>query len=147
MMSSLDAKETLESKLAFGRLILSFGVKIKKYRVENGRFNDPLYKDSCEKNNQTLTFCGVGAHHQNGIAKRSIQDLELIGRTVIPHGIIMWPETISVSLCPYALKYASDRHNHLTLDKHDYTPLERISRTQSQIAPEYFTHGFDPGTC
>ena len=48
----------------------------------------------------------------------------------------MWPEAISVSLWPYALKYTSDRHNHLTLNKHGYTPLERISRTRSQIAPE-----------
>ena len=26
---------------------------------------------------QTITFCGVGAHHQNGVAKRRIQDLVL----------------------------------------------------------------------
>ena len=47
MMTSLDAKETLESKLAFESLMLSFGVKVKKYRVDNGRCNDPLYNKSC----------------------------------------------------------------------------------------------------
>ncbi|KAL7535272.1 hypothetical protein ACHAWF_005115 [Thalassiosira exigua] len=37
------------------------------YHADNGRFADNCFVDMCNDKDQTLTFCGVGAHHQNGI--------------------------------------------------------------------------------
>ena len=138
MMTSINTEQTMEAKLAFERLAHSFGVMILSYRADNGRFSDTNFMRHCEKNNQKITFCGVGAHHQNGIAERHIRSLTDLARTVLLHGMKMWPEAITLSFWPFALKYASDRHNRLTIDSLGYTPLERFSRTRSQIAPDRF---------
>ena len=68
---ALNAQETLEAKLSFERLSMSFGVKVKKYRVDNGMLTYSTFQDSCKFNGQEITFCGVGAHHQNGIVERA----------------------------------------------------------------------------
>ena len=138
MMTSINTQQTMEAKLAFERLALSHGVIVSSYRADNGRFSDSDFMRHCEENNQAITFCGVGAHHQNGIAERHIRTLTDIARTILLHGMKMWPEAISLSFWPFALKYASDRHNKLAIDSLGYTPLERFSRTRSQIVPERF---------
>ncbi len=44
------------------------GVTIKHYHADNGLFRTKPFEQDIEKKGQTLTFAGVGAHHQNGIA-------------------------------------------------------------------------------
>ena len=34
---------------------------------------------------QKVTFCGVGAHHQNGVAENTINQLTLTSRTLLVH--------------------------------------------------------------
>ena len=75
MMRSLNSSEKMAAKHAFKRLAHSHGVKILNYRADNGRFADDVFVKDCEAQHQGLTFCGVGAHHQNGIAERRIQTL------------------------------------------------------------------------
>jgi len=50
-------------------------MSIKGYRADNGCFADKTWHNNCTKQHQELTFCGVGAHHQNGIAEKRIRDL------------------------------------------------------------------------
>ena len=45
------------------------GIKIEQYHADDGRFADPAWKEDCRLKNQKLTFCGVGAHHQNAIVE------------------------------------------------------------------------------
>ena len=142
LMRRLDGKETIEAKHAFERLANSHGVKIKGYRADNGRFADTSFKEDCLHQNQVLTFCGVGAHHQNGIAERAIRDLSEIARTSLLNGERMWPEMIGTILWPLALAHACDRHNKLTIDNMGYTPIERFSGVRMQInASEFHTWG------
>ena len=72
-----SAIETLEAKAAYERLAETYGVTVRAYRGDNGRFAETAFKESCASLNQKLTFCGVGAHHQNGIAERAIKELTL----------------------------------------------------------------------
>ena len=67
LQTSLDGAQTLDAKLAFETLADSCGVEIKSYRADNGRFAEKSFRDSVKACNQTIGFCGVGAHHQNGI--------------------------------------------------------------------------------
>ena len=67
LVNGISSKETLESKLSYERIFLSYGRKVKGYHVENLRFNDYNFKGLCIKGGQKLTFCDVGAHHQNVI--------------------------------------------------------------------------------
>jgi len=67
--TSMTSEETLKSKLAFEKFAASHGVNIKHYHADNGRFKDKLFSKSIEEKGQTISCCGVGAHHQNGIAE------------------------------------------------------------------------------
>ena len=77
----MTSEETLKSKLAFEKYALSHGVHIKHYHADNGRFKDTLFTTDIEEKGQTISYCGVGAHHQNGIAEKRIGDLQ---RTATP---------------------------------------------------------------
>ena len=63
LMRRLTSEETLEAKHSFERLAKTYGVTIKAYRADNGRFADSAFKDDCTSVNQDISFCGVGAHH------------------------------------------------------------------------------------
>jgi hypothetical protein len=71
--TSMTSEETLKSKLAFEKFALSHGVHIKHYQADNGRFKGNLFTKSIEDKGQTISFCGVGAHHQNGIAEKRME--------------------------------------------------------------------------
>ena len=69
LMRRLDTVETLEAKANFERLLNTYGVEVKNYRADNGRFSDAAFVEACEDAQQGISFCGVGAHHQNGVAE------------------------------------------------------------------------------
>ncbi len=74
--TSMSSEETVKSKVAFEKFAATHGVNIKHYHADNGRFKDNLFMKSIEEKGQTITFCGVGAHHQNGKAEKRIGDLQ-----------------------------------------------------------------------
>jgi hypothetical protein len=55
------AEETLKAKKAFEIHTESFGVRIKQYQADNGRFQDVTFKEHCIEQGQRLTYCGVNA--------------------------------------------------------------------------------------
>ena len=75
LMTEMDGNTTVEAKQAFERLAHSHKVPIKHYHCDNGLFGTNIFKQSIEKANQTISFCGVNAHHQNGRAERRIKDI------------------------------------------------------------------------
>ena len=66
-MRRLEGSETMAAKLAFERKMKQHGVRLQKYRADNGRFSDNSFRKHCEDNGQEIKFCAVGDHHQNGI--------------------------------------------------------------------------------
>jgi hypothetical protein len=83
--TSMTSEETLKSKQAFEKFAKSHGVNIKHYHADNGRFRDKLFTKDIEEKGQTISFCGVGAHHQNGIAEKRIGDLQRRATTLLLH--------------------------------------------------------------
>ena len=73
LMRDLTLDETLLAKTSFERLENDGGVAIKSYRADNGRFADKELHDALNDSNQTITFCAVGGHHQNGIVEKKIK--------------------------------------------------------------------------
>ena len=86
-----------------------------------------------KKSLQPITFCGVGAHHQNGITENTIKQLTLISRTLLVHAQGLWPEYITTMLWPYALKAAQDRMNQLNIDLDGRTPDMKFSGVVSKV--------------
>ena len=70
LMRDLTLHKNLLAKTAFERHANKGGVSISAYRADNGRFSDAGFQKAIKDANQTITFCAVGAHHQNGIANR-----------------------------------------------------------------------------
>ncbi len=113
LMHNLLLDDTLLAKHAYECFLSSIRVTAKAYHANNGRFADKCFKDDCATSNQSITFCGVGSHHQNGIAERKIKEITLGAQTLLLHAKRMLPEYILTILWPFSLKCGEDRLNNL----------------------------------
>jgi len=78
LMHDLTLDETLLAKTSFERHANEGGVNIDSYCADNGRLADSRFQQAVKDCNQKITYCAVGAHHQNGIVERRIKELTLI---------------------------------------------------------------------
>jgi transposase InsO family protein len=88
-------------------------VQIKSFRADNAPFNAAEFKNDLENKGQTISFSGVGAHHQNGAAERAIKTTTSWARTMMLHAILHWPEQTTLDLWPFAMDHAVYCWNHL----------------------------------
>eukprot|EP00957_Ditylum_brightwellii_P022844 1723792-Ditylum_brightwellii.AAC.1 len=84
------------------------------YHKDNGRFGEKAFRATCDEQGQDITFCGMRAHHQNGIAENWIKLLALKSWIMLLHAKRHWPEYITTMLWPYALKMAETLTEHHT---------------------------------
>ena len=110
--TSTDAKQTLEGKHKLERYSKKFDVKISSFRADNGTFRAKDVIDDIDKFDQEITFCGVNAHHQNGVAERFIRTIIEKGRTNFIHAATHWPDALASELWTYAINYAVWQWNH-----------------------------------
>ena len=48
---------------------------IKSYRGDNGVYKTAEFRAELRNNDQHITYCGAGTHHQNGVAERYIRTM------------------------------------------------------------------------
>ena len=113
LMTEMNAKSTVTAKEAFERISKSHGVKVRHYHCDNGLFDTIEFKASLQKAHQSITFCSVNAHHQNGKAERRIKDVTEGARTSLNHAAHRWPKTIHPALWPMALKHYVNLRNNI----------------------------------
>ena len=70
LQKRIMSAETVLAKQSFKRFARDHGVKILLYHADNGRFADNGFIQACKDNNQGITYCGVNAHFQIGIAEK-----------------------------------------------------------------------------
>ena len=85
LMQDLTLEQTIAAKHGYECYLGLLGIASKGYHADNGRFTDKGFQDDCLVNDQFITFCGVGSHHQNGIAERKIKDLRIGAQTILLH--------------------------------------------------------------
>jgi hypothetical protein len=141
MQTSTNATETLAAKHAFEFYAASFNVSIRRYHGDNGRFSENIFTADCERQGQRLSFCGVNAHFQNGIAERKIRDLQDRTRTMIVHAKHHWPDAITSNLWPYALRLANEGSRCVPVFE-GQTPLQLFTGQESQVSPHHHLHPF-----
>ena len=127
---STAAEETVQAKKAFEAFAALHGIVVRHYHADNGRFAETKWLEAVHQHRpqQTVSFCGVGAHHQNGIAEKKIRDLQENARTMMLHAAQRWPAAHSVSLWPYAIRMAADAMNSTPRnDKSRVSPIERFA--------------------
>ena len=127
---SLKASETLAGKHKFERELHKFGHKVEKYKADNGVYKSAEFMSDIKKCNQEIEFCGVGAHHQNGVAERAIRTVTTSARTMMLHAAIHWPSEISTELWPFAMEYAVYLWNRMPGRISKVTPLEIMTGTK-----------------
>ena len=64
------------------------GKNVKHYRTDNGIFTKTVFMKEIENNNQIISSCGVGAHHQNTHAERAIRTVLTTSRALLLHAIL-----------------------------------------------------------
>jgi hypothetical protein len=72
---STGGKEAIAAKHHFELLASTHHHSIKCYHTDNGIFASKEFRSSCIQQNQRITFCGVNAHHQYGIAECHIRTI------------------------------------------------------------------------
>ena len=63
----------------------TFDIRMRKIHTDNGIFAEEGFRSDVSDNNQTISYCGVGAHFQNGTAKDYIKQLTQKARTMLIH--------------------------------------------------------------
>ena len=91
LQKKLMSAETVLAKQAFECFARDLGVKILHYHADNGRLADNGFIKACKGNNQGLSYCGINAHFQNGMAEKWIRDLQEQVRTMLLFTIHKWP--------------------------------------------------------
>ena len=66
-------------------------VAIKAYRGDKGVYCSNEFRADVKQFGQDLDLCGVGAHHQNGVAERAIRTISTAARAMMLHAMIHWP--------------------------------------------------------
>jgi hypothetical protein len=133
--------EMLKAQHAFELYARERGVRVRNYHADNGRFVDNAWKGGLAQEDQGITYCGVNAHWQNGIAERRIRDLKEQTRTMLLHAQHHWPDAVATSLWPYAMRTASHVFNNAPMlqgNHKDKTPRELF--TEVRISAEVRHH-------
>ena len=119
-------------------------MKIKNYHADNGRFAGSKFAKSITTEDQGITYCGVGAHHQNGISGYSNRLIPNIGRTDLLYALRYWPEQITTMFWPYAIKMTCDRLNTFALDENGISPEEYFHGIKRRVDVKDFHTPFCP---
>jgi hypothetical protein len=130
LMTKLTSKETMEAKQAFEHFAEQHIIRILHYHCGNGQFADNAFKNSCSTKGQRLTFCGVNAHFQNGIAEKAIRNLCKSAQKQLLHACQRWPAAIHLALWPYALRSAAHLHNTLPVLEDGTSRLELLAPSE-----------------
>jgi Reverse transcriptase (RNA-dependent DNA polymerase) len=138
LQRSLSAEDTIEAKEAFERWSKSHSVTISHCHADNGRFAETAFMAHVAKCGQTITFCGVNAHFQNGQAERRIRTLQELGRTQLLHAMARWPVAISHHLWPYVICNVSNCLNDMARTDEEKTRMELFAGTE--VAPNVKQH-------
>jgi hypothetical protein len=139
LQKTSNSEETVQAKKAFEAFTQGHGVtRILHYHADNGIFADNKWRDAVRNSNQTLSFCGVNAHFQNGVAERHIHELQEHARSMLLHAHKQWPTAITPALWPYALCMANDLINNTPDLKSKREPIMLFSGSKVAIEPKHW---------
>ena len=140
LQKTASAEETIESKKALEAVARRHGVRIEHYHADNGIFKANAWVEACRKDGQGISYAGVNAHHQNGIAERRIRELQELARAMLIHANARWKGSITANLWPYAVRMASEAVNNTPSfqDPTKRTPIEMFSGTKATSNPKHW---------
>ena len=75
--------ETIRAKQNFENTAFEHGVVTQSYLTDSGAFKANAFVQHIRE--QQICYCGTNAHHQNGIAERSIGTVSNVARAMLLH--------------------------------------------------------------
>ena len=129
LMTELNSKPTVEAKQAFERLAGSYNVRIRHYHADNGLFDTKAFKVSVSAARQTISFCSVNTHCQNGKVWNRIRDVTSGAQTALLLATQRCPKAIHAALWPAALKNHINklfRYDFVKYYKREY--IDKVTR-------------------
>ena len=124
-----SASESIRAKQTFEKFALDHGILIHNYLGDNGIFKSKEFVKHLYEHNQKVSYCGVNAHHKNGIAERNIRTVSDCARALLLHSALHWKEgPIDSSFWPFAVRYACYLFNHCP-DSSGTCPADRFHGT------------------
>ena len=135
LQKTQSAQETIEGKRLFENMAARHGIRILHYHADNGIFVSKAWKDDCDSQRQGMSYSGVNAHFQSGIAERRIRELQDNARVLLIHAQRRWPSAVTANLWPYAIRTSNESFNEAPLKQlSGKTPIEIF--THGQVMPE-----------
>ena len=131
LQKACSAEETIEAKRAFEQYAEHRGVRVQAYHADNGIFKAKKWVKECRQRKQDLTFSGVNAHHQNGIAERKIRELQKTTRAMLIHATKGWPGVVTIHLWPYAIRMAHSLLTWINKVQTKYLIIQRLTSTRN----------------
>ena len=116
----------------------TFGIRVKKFHTDSGIFAEEGLKRDVSDNNQTISYCGVGAHFQNEISEAAIKQLTEKARTTLIHAKHRCPEIIQFCPLPFALKQAEFNLNNLCLRKSVKSRARNFNAMHNKINTRHY---------
>ena len=83
-----SSSEKIRGKQSYEKLCLDHGIIVDTYLSDNGLFKANTFIQHSLEHSQRLRFCGVNAHHQDGIAERSIHTVSDMARAMMLHACV-----------------------------------------------------------
>ncbi|GFH58525.1 hypothetical protein CTEN210_15001 [Chaetoceros tenuissimus] len=124
--TSTNTEQTLKGKAKVEKNAAKYNVTIKAYRTDNGTFCSKEFMADIEKCDQDITFCGVGAHGQNGMAERYIGIIVANARSMLLNASTHWNGEITTELWTFAVNYAVHTWNHTPRKSLDHRCPEEV---------------------
>ena len=137
---SLSAGETLIGRCQFEQYALQLSITIESYHAGNALFSSSAITKAFTACGQTISFSGVGAHHQNGTTKQNHYQLGLhYDAPLCSHVARMFQPS------PLAFCYAA---HHLPLDPPS-CPVQPSSFSHRTFYPDplFFLFLLGPSSC
>ena len=137
----LSSHATIIAKTSFEGMCRDHGVIPQKYLTDNATaFTSKEYTAHLNEFRQVNRFAGVGAHHHNGIAERSIQTIMSITRAMMLHAAIHWPDMADTRLWPMAVTQACFIWNHMPDLSTGLSPTDIFTKIRWPTSKFHDTH-------
>ena len=78
-----------------------------------GVYKTAAFRADLDKLSQSIQFSGVGAHHHNGVAERTMRTISTSAHAMLINAMLHWPEETSLDLWPFAIQYAVYLYNRM----------------------------------
>ena len=138
LQEMLTASDTLQAKEAFEHHCESFVIKARQYHANNGRFAERVFIKDVQQQGQTISYCRVNAHFQNGIVEKRIWDLQDAAQAMMLHAITRWPQALSMHLWLYAMRMANDVMNVVPTRKDGKSAIQIFSGNNTAVLFQQF---------